>query len=69
MEACYYGSNSKKGDINNVNNLRPISLIPVPGKIMEHFIICHLMEHMEGNNFFADFQGGFRKGKSTIHTV
>lgn len=60
---------SKKGDLKNVNNLRPISLIPIARKIMERFINCHLMEHMEGNNFFANCQGGFRKGKSTIQTV
>lgn len=26
-------------------------------------------EHMEINNVFSNFQGGFRKGKSTISTV
>lgn len=51
----------KKGNIKDVNNLRPISLIPVAGKIMERFINSHLMEHMEGNNFFAKCQGVFVK--------
>lgn len=59
----------KKGDAKSVNNMRPISLLPVAGKVLERFINNHIMEHMEGNGFFAKCQGGFRKGKSTIHTV
>lgn len=49
--------------------MRPISLIPVAGKIMERFINAHIMEHMEGNNFFAKCKGGFRKEKSSIQMV
>lgn len=70
MEARHHGVIiPKKVNAIEVNNMRPISLIPVARKIMERFINCHLMEHLEGNIFFANCQGGFRKDKSTIQTV
>ena len=39
----------------NPTDLRPISLLPIPGKLFEKYITA----------FFSDKQNGFRKGKST----
>lgn len=53
----------------DVNNLRPISLLPVTGKIFERFSNRHLNFHMEGNGLYFERQGGFRAGRSTIRTA
>ena len=49
----------KKGCRNNPANYRPISLISICCKTMEH-IICHsIMEHLDYNNIIIDNQHGF----------
>lgn len=55
----------KKGDPRILSNLRPISLLPVPGKIFETFINKTLMYHLESNNILASEQMGFRQKRST----
>ena len=59
----------KPGDPTNVNNLRPISLLPLPGKILERIVHTQLIEYLEINKLIDVNQGGFRKGKSTMETV
>ena len=51
------------------NELRPISLLPLPGKLMEHIIHKPLMRHLENNNLINMHQNGFRPKRSTIQTV
>ena len=51
------------------NDLRPISLLPLPGKILEHLIQEPLMKHLEQNHLIDDAQIGFRPKRSTIQTV
>ena len=59
----------KPFDPTDVNNLRPISLLPLPGKILEKIVHAQITTHLENNNLLISEQGGFRKGKSTIHTI
>ena len=59
----------KPGDKANVTNYRPISKIPLPGKVLERIIHTHISSYLEENNLLNDQQGGFRKGHSTISTV
>ena len=59
----------KTGDPSDVNNLRPISLLPLPGKILERIVHSQISTFLENNELFLNEQGGFRKGKSTIDTV
>lgn len=56
----------KKGNSNLVSNLRPISLLPATGKIMETFINQFIIDFMTDNDRFAKQQMGFRKDCSTI---
>ena len=49
----------------NPTDLRPISLLPVPGKLLEKYITTQLEHFLDDREFFSDFQSGFRKGKST----
>lgn len=59
----------KSGCAKYVNNLRPISLIPMPGKIMEKILNGIMMEYLESNGMLFDWQGGFRKNRSTVKTA
>ena len=59
----------KGGDPTDVNNLRPVSLLPLPGKIAERLMHTHIANFVETNKLLSEKQGGFRKGRSTIATV
>lgn len=52
-----------------LNNLRPISLLPLPGKLFEKIIHTRLSNYFENNNLFCVEQGGFRRGMDTTHTI
>ena len=55
----------KSGDLNNVKNWRPISIIPLIGKMMESLCNTILNNHLEVYNILSDEQYGFRKRRST----
>ena len=59
----------KDGNVHSVNNLRPISLLPLPSKIVEKIIHDRMMHHLEFNGYLDTKQGGFRKNNSTVNTV
>ena len=59
----------KPGNRKEVRNYRPISLLPLPGKILEKLIHRQLGQDLELSNFFTDSQHGFRKNRSTTHAV
>ena len=52
-----------------IGDLRPIALTPLPGKILERFVHTQLLRHLNKNNILTDFQNGFRKNHSTIDTI
>ena len=49
-----------------VGDLRPITLLPIPSKIIEKIAYRQLMNFLENNQYMNDNQFGFRKNKSTI---
>ena len=59
----------KDGDTSLPNNFRPISLLPIPGKIIERIMYNRLIKHLDLNHILVDNQGGFRKNNSTINSV
>ena len=59
----------KDGDRSDGGNLRPISLLPLPGKLLEKIIHTKMMTYLTGNNLLSDQQGGFRSGYSTIKCI
>ena len=59
----------KEGNTKDVNNLRPISLLPLPGKILEKIVQKYLSEYLETNNILDDKQGGFRPKHSTTDSA
>ena len=56
----------KKGERYRPENYRPISLTSIPGKILEHIIVHHIMSFAESNNIFCREQHGFRKKRSCV---
>ena len=56
----------KKESKNILKNYRPISLLPICGKIFEKCIYKSLYSYLESNNILSKFQSAFRKGDSCI---
>ena len=59
----------KAGDLSNAANWRPISILPLPGKILEKICTKFLLVELEQNNILSEYQFGFRSGLSTSHAV
>lgn len=54
----------KSGDISNVENYRPVSILPAISKIFDKLIFLHLLNKVK--HLLAHQQHGFTMGKSTI---
>ena len=54
----------KKGSRQDIANYRPISLLPILSKVMEHAINTQLCDYLEACNLFHANQHGFRRRKS-----
>ena len=59
----------KGGIKEDVSNYRPISLLPVPGKILEKIVHDHLMKFLDVNNILCEKQNGFRPNHSTTNSI
>ena len=59
----------KKGDPQLLDNYRPVSVIPLLGKIFEKIIYRRLYGFLSSANIIYDKQFGFRKNHSTSHAV
>ena len=55
----------KRGDVSDIANYWPISLLPAFSKILEKAMHSRLNQHLQTNNILATEQYGFRKGLST----
>lgn len=53
----------------NVSDLRPMSLLPILGKIIEHIIHDQLMNNHQTYKLLARMQFGFRPGLSTVDAI
>ena len=51
------------------SDLRPISILPLPGRILEKIINATIIQHLECTKYLADQQNGFRRNRSTSKTV
>lgn len=59
----------KKGDRQLKSNYRPISLLPVCGKIFEKLIFNSLYSHLSSHQLLSESQSGFRPGDSSINQL
>ena len=59
----------KDGNLTLVENYRPISLLPLPSKLLEKIVHRNISEYLDHNNILTEIQGGYRKNHSTIQTI
>ena len=52
-----------------MSNYRPVSLLPITGKILEKILHYQLVNFLEKNKFLTDKQNGFRKERSTLGSI
>ena len=55
----------KDGDLTDVSNWRPVSLLPLPGKIVEKTVHDRILNFFKDNHVLDERQGGFREGYTT----
>ena len=55
----------KASDLSQPSNYRPISLLPIAGKIFEALINKVLVDFLDSQNLLFDMQYGFRHSRST----
>ena len=78
LNKSIYPSNMKKSVIipihknnnkNNIENYRPISIIPQFSKIIEKIIKKRIDNFIEKNNIISSNQYGFKKKSNTLHAI
>ena len=69
MEKANVVPTYKKNDKQLVKNCRPISLLPICGKIFEHFIYNKLFHFFQENNLISPNQSGFKPGDSCTNQL
>ena len=55
----------KSGKKSDLDNYRPISVLPILSKLLEKFVHKQLIDHLEKNCMLFSFQFGFRSKRST----
>ena len=59
----------KKGDKDNVDNFRPISVLTQFNKLFEKLLHARLMRFIKKYKILKDYQFGFRKNHNTSHGI
>ena len=59
----------KGGDASREGNYRPVSLLPLPGKMIEKIVHLAITKHFDNSNLLTDAQNGFRKNRSTVSSI
>ena len=62
----------KKGALDDLNNYRGISVLPIAAKIFEHVLSIQIKQYFSSNNLFSEHQHGFRTAHScetTLHEI
>ena len=59
----------KKGSKQLTKNYRPISLLPICGKVFERIVFKHLYNYLVSNNLITNNQSGFRPQDSTVNQL
>ena len=59
----------RKANRQTKSNYRPISLLPICGKLLEKIVFDHVYHHLNTHNLLSKNQSGFRPGDSTIYQL
>ena len=69
MEESKCSSHTKKGSRQLKKNYRPISMLPICGKLFEKLIFDEIYDHLVKNDLLTSNQSGFRPGDSAINQL
>ena len=69
MENGKRGFVHKKSDKRVLNNYRPVSLLPICGKVFERLIYNSLFEYFIENDLISPNQSGFKPGDSCTNQL
>jgi Reverse transcriptase (RNA-dependent DNA polymerase). len=69
LKICKIFPLHKKGDLDCMENFRPIATVPVVSKLFEIIIKHRLTTYFESKHIFSDAQYGFRKNRSTLKAL
>ena len=59
----------KKGDKQSLKNYRPISLLPIFGKVFERIICNNIFKYLTANKLTSDNQSDFKPGNSWVNQL
>lgn len=59
----------KKGAFEEPSSYRPVSIVPVLGKVFEKLLKKQVVDYFEGNSLLSTAQCGFRRGRSTVSAI
>jgi hypothetical protein len=59
----------KKGDAEDVNNYRPISVLPIFSKYFERLMSSQIIKFFDNNKLLTPYQFDFRKNYSTTSAI
>ena len=69
MEKRQYCPLLQKGDKQNIQNYRSVSLLPICGKFFGRLIFNEMYSFFLANNLLAPNQSGFKSGDSCINQL
>ena len=58
-----------KGNVTDMVNYRPISMLSIFSKIFEKLLHKSIVDHLDSNQLLNECQYGFRKRRSTLHAL
>ena len=59
----------KEGDPMDPGNWRPITILPLPSKLLEKAVHYQIISYLDNSDYLSAYQHGFRKGKSTSTAI
>ena len=59
----------KKEDTSELNNYRPVSLLPCTSKILERIVFKNVYNYLRDNRILSLHQSGFQSGDSTVNQL
>ena len=69
MEDSHGHANTQGHKPSILNDLRPISIGPIPGRLMEQILHEQISQFIHQNKLLAEQQFGFRGGRSTMQAL
>ena len=69
IQGCIHNPHKRKGNPQDCDNHRGISLLSIAGKILAKILLNHLNVHLDRKRLILESQCGFRKDRGTIDMI